>query len=534
MSDAASLTLPHNIEIEEDASAKPGWWKWLIALTASLGAILEVIDTSIVNVALPEMQGNLGATLSEIGWVVTGYAVANVVVIPLSAWLGDYFGKKKYFIFCLIGFTLASVLCGFATSLPMLIISRVLQGLMGGGLLAKAQSILFETFSREEQGLAQGVFGLGVMIGPALGPTLGGYLTDTMGWRSIFFINIPFGILAVIMAALFFIPDKVNTQMNRKVDWWGIGLLTLGLACFQTMLEEGQTEDWFSSEFIVVMATLSFIGLALFIWRELSIDYPAVNLRVLRYKSLAAGSVFSMVLGMGLYGALFVIPVFAQSILHFTAMQTGMLMLPSAIVSALFMMLGSQLSRWIDPRIIIAVGAIILAFTLFNLAGINPNTGEDSLYWPLIWRGIGTVLMFLPLTLATLGPISKEDIPAATGFFNLTRQIGGSIGIAILTTVLAQRENFHRSVLSEHISLYNPNVRAQLNGMAQGFQQSGSHATVAKSQALMTMDNVLNLQATILSFSDIFWMVGIAFILSIGLLFFLGKGNPASMPSDAH
>lgn len=513
---------------------KPGWWKWTVALTASLGAILEVIDTSIVNVALPEMQGNLGATLSEIGWVVTGYAVANVVMIPLSAWLGDYFGKKAYFIFCLIGFTLASVLCGFANSLPMLIFARILQGLAGGGLLAKAQAILFETFPREEQGLAQGVFGLGVMIGPALGPTLGGFLTDTMGWRSIFFINIPFGILAVIMAAIFFLPDRFNEAMNRKVDWLGIGLLTLGLACFQTMLEEGQREDWFDSPFIILMGILSLVGIVLFIWRELSIDYPAVNLRVLRYKSLAAGSAFSMVLGMGLYGALFVIPVFAQNILHYTATQTGMLMLPSAIASALFMMLGSQLSRWFDPRLIIAVGAIILALTLFHLAGINSNTGEDSLYWPLIWRGIGTVLMFLPLTLATIGPIPKEDISAATGFFNLTRQIGGSIGIAVLTTMLAQRENFHRTILSEHLSLYDPAVRMRLEGMTQAFQHRGSDAVVAKSQALMTLDNMLNLQSTILSFADIFWMVGIAFLLSLGLLFFLGKGNPAAMPADTH
>lgn len=526
---SAAAALPQSSGI-----AKPSWWKWMIALTASLGAVLEVIDTSIVNVALNEMQGTLGATLSEIGWVVTGYAVANVIMIPLSAWLGDYFGKKNYFIFCLIGFTLASILCGLSHTLDMLIISRVLQGLAGGGLLAKAQSILFETFKKEEQGLAQAVFGLGVMIGPALGPTLGGYLTDTIGWRWIFFINIPFGILAVIMAAIFFIPDKIKANFDRRVDWWGIGLLAIGLAAFQTMLEEGQQDDWFASRFIVTMAVLSVVGLSLFVWRELSIDYPAVNLRVLKYRSLAAGSVFSMILGLGLYGALFAIPVFAQTILHYTAMQTGLLLLPSAIASAFFMIISGQASKHLDARWVIAFGAIVLAVTMFYLAGINPDSNEQSLYWPLIWRGIGTVFMFLPLTMATIAPIPKEDIPAATGFFNLTRQIGGSVGIAILTTMLAQRENFHRSVLTEHVSFYDPMVRARLTGMAHAFQARGMDAVSAKEKALGALDGMVNMHAAVLSYGDIFWLVGVIFILSLGLLFFLGSGKNSEMPADAH
>jgi DHA2 family multidrug resistance protein len=517
------------------AGERPSWWKWAIAITASLGAVLEVIDTSIVNVALPDMQGNLGATLSEIGWVVTGYAVANVVMIPLSAWLGDYFGKKNYFIFCLIGFTLASVLCGMADTLPLLIIARVLQGLAGGGLLAKGQSIIFETFPPEEQNIAQAVFGLGVMVGPALGPTLGGYITDAIGWRWIFFINIPFGIIAVIAAMIFFHPDKLNPEVrNRKVDWWGIGFLALGLSCFQTMLEEGHQEDWFASSFIVFMAVLSFIGLVLFIWRELTVKHPAVDLRVLRYRSLAAGSVFSSVLGMGLYGAMFALPIFAQTLMHYNAEKTGFLMLPGALASAVFMMVGAQLSKKFDPRFLIAAGSTILAITMFTLAGINPSTNEDSLFWPLIWRGAGTVLMFMPLTLATLGPIPKKDIAAPTGFFNLTRQVGGSIGIAILTTLLAERQNFHRSVLSEHVSLYDPNLRARIEGMTHMFQQKGVDLVTAKHQAMAMLDGMLNQQAAVLSYADIFWFMGIVFIVSMGLLFFLGKGGSGEVPMDAH
>ncbi|HKB89126.1 MAG TPA: DHA2 family efflux MFS transporter permease subunit, partial [Opitutaceae bacterium] len=287
--------------------AKKGMLKWVIAITASLGAILEVIDTSIINVALPDIQGNLGATLSEAGWVSTGYSCANVIIIPLTAWLSLRFGKKQYLLFSLIGFTLASALCGMATNLTMLVIARILQGLAGGGLLAKAQSLLFETFPREEQGQAQALFGIGVIAGPALGPVLGGYLTDTLGWRWIFFINLPFGILAVLMAMTFLPRDRESEIGHQAVDWTGIGLLTIGLACFQTMLEEGQQDDWFSSHFITTMAVGSVIGMGLFIWRELSIDFPAVDLRVLRFRSLAAGSTYSLVLGMGIYGVVFAV-----------------------------------------------------------------------------------------------------------------------------------------------------------------------------------------------------------------------------------
>ncbi len=290
--------------------ADRGILKWVIAVTAALGAILEIIDTSIVNVALPEIRGNLGATLSEAGWVSTGYACANVVMIPLTAWLGYRYGKKQYLLFSLAGFTAASVLCGLSTSLMMLIIARVLQGLCGGGLLAKAQSLLFETFPRHEQPAAQALFGIGVIAGPAFGPVLGGWLTDTLGWRWIFFINLPFGIIAVLMTMVFLPRDRPEDRESKPVDWAGIGLLTLGLACFQTMLEEGQQDDWFSSRFILTMTVGALAGGGLFLWRELTAEHPAVDLRVLRHRSLAAGSVYSLVLGMGLYGVMFAVPIF--------------------------------------------------------------------------------------------------------------------------------------------------------------------------------------------------------------------------------
>lgn len=499
--------------------------KWAIALTASLGAILEVIDTSIVNVALTDMQATLGATVTEIGWVVTGYGIANVVLIPLSPWLGDFFGKKNYFLFSMAGFTVASVLCGLSSNLPMLVIARIIQGLCGGGLLAKAQAILFETFPPAEQGIAQAVFGVGVISGPAIGPTLGGFLTDTWGWRWIFFINLPIGIVAVMMAIVFLQPDsKKRSHSQQQVDWLGIGLLCIAIGSLQTFLEEGEKDGWFESSLIAKLAIAAGVGLALFIWRELSTAAPAVDLRVLRHKSLAAGSLYSGILGMGLYGTLFAVPLFAQGILGFSATQTGWLLAPGALASAITMMLLGKISTKIDARILIAVGAVGLSIVMFDLAKITPQTGSDNLFWPLLWRGAMTVLMFLPLSLATLGTLPKKDISAGSGFYNLTRQLGGSIGIAILTTLLDRRETFHRNILLAKLTPYDSETNQRLNALAELFQSRGFDAATAQQQAIASLSHLVDLQATILSYADIFRFVGVVFLCSLPLLLFLGKG----------
>ncbi|MBD0337467.1 MAG: DHA2 family efflux MFS transporter permease subunit [Cyanobacteria bacterium Co-bin13] len=503
-----------------------GWLKWAIAVTASLGAMLVVIDTSIVNVALTDMQSSVGATISEIGWVVTGYAIANVIIIPLTAWLGDTFGKKRYFVFSLVGFVVASVLCGLAGSLSALIASRILQGLLGGGLLAKAQSILFETFPPSEQGIAQAAFGVGVIAGPAIGPTLGGYLTDTLGWRWIFFINVPVGVVAVLMALLFLPADELRPgRAMPRVDWWGIGLLAISLGSLQTFLEEGESDGWFESQFIVLLAVAASLGLLLFIWRELSARQPAVDLRVLRHRSLAVGSVYSAVVGMGLYGTIFVIPIFAQTVLHFTAQQTGLLIMPGALASAVMMVLMGKLSTQVDPRLLIATGSVFIALVMFDLAHINPGTGSEALFWPLLWRGVSVVMMFLPLSLATLGSLPKADIPAGSGFYNLTRQLGGSIGIALLATVLDRRHTFHRAVLSEHITIYDPQTQERLNALTGAMQSQGFDAATAHQQALSLLSQTLDGQAMMLAFEDLFWVVGLIFLVTLPLVLLLGKGS---------
>jgi DHA2 family multidrug resistance protein len=455
-------------------------------------------------------------------------------MIPLTAWLSDRFGRKQYLLFSLIGFTASSVLCGMANSLGMLIFARVLQGLCGGGLLAKAQSILFETFSKKEQPAAQAIFGIGVIAGPALGPVLGGFLTDSLGWRWIFFINLPVGILAVI-ATIVFLPRDEEAQMDhQRVDWAGIGLLAIGLACLQTMLEEGQQEDWFSSNFIITMALGAAAGLGLFVWRELTVEHPAVDLRVLRHRSLAAGSVYSLVLGMGLYGVMFAVPIFVQDYLHFTAQQSGLLLMPGAIASAVMMIIMGKVSGRFDARLLIAIGAMILVLSAVMLSQINPDTGTQSLFWPLVLRGFGTVMMFLPLSLATLGNLPKRDISAGSGFYNLTRQMGSSIGIALITTVLAHREAVHRAVLVEKVNPYQTETLSRLNLYTGAFAQHSADPALAHNQALKLFDGIVSGQALLLSFADVFLYVAIAFVVTLPLLLLLGKGGNREAAAAAH
>ncbi|AKV01277.1 Inner membrane component of tripartite multidrug resistance system [Labilithrix luteola] len=503
--------------------AEQGSNKWLVAVAVALGALLEIIDTSIVNVALTDMQASLGATLTQITWVITSYAIANVIILPLSAWLGNRFGKKKYFIFSLVGFTAASMLCGMSTTLWMLTVARVLQGLFGGGLLAKAQAILFETFPREEQAMAQGFFGAIVIAGPVIGPTLGGYIVTNINWRWIFFINLPVGIAATFMCVTALPADKKKTGPNAPVDWLAIALLAIGIGCFQTFLEEGYTDDWFESPFVTTMAILGGLGMVLFVFRVLGAKDPVVDLRVLRYRSLWAGSILSVVVGMALYGALFAIPIFSQNVMHYTSQQTGVLLLPGALTSAFAMPIVAILIRKFDPRIVLVGGGLILASAVVLLAQLTPSTGSDDLFWPLVIRAFGTVLMFLPLSMSALGPIPKEDVAGATALFNLTRQLGGSVGVALLTTILGNRQTFHRSVLIEHLAVTDPDVQSRVAQLTGGFVAKGADLLKAKQMALTILDGSTRIQSSVMAFNDTFWITATLIVITLPLVLLLGK-----------
>lgn len=496
--------------------------KWMVAIAVALGALLEVIDTSIVNVALTNMQNAFGATLTQVSWVVSSYAVANVIVLPLTAWLGMRFGKKKYFVASLVGFTAASMLCGIAPNLPVLILARVMQGLMGGGLLAKAQSILFETFPKEEQGQAQGFFGAIVIAGPTIGPTLGGWITTNIDWRWIFYINVPIGIAAVLMCMAFLPEDKGELDKSR-VDWLALALLAIGLGSLQTVLEEGNADAWFESPFIVTLSLAAIGSIVWFVLRQLAAEQPVVDLRVLRHRSLWSGSILSMIVGFALYGAIFAVPVFAQTILGFSSQQTGFLLLPGALTSAFMMPIAAGLTRKFDPRILLVIGGVILVGSMMWLAQLSPQTGAASLFWPLILRSFGTVLMFLPLNMATLGPIPKEDIGKATGFFSLTRQLGGSIGVAVLSTLLERRQAFHRAVIVEKLSSIGAETLDRVRMYSQKFLALGMAEIDARARALKMLDGQVNIQAMVASFGDTFYFTSALVLITLPLVFLLGK-----------
>ena len=509
--------------------------QWLIVITASIGAMLEVVDVSITNVALVHIQANLGATLAEVGWVVTGYAMASVVVIPLSEWLTEVFGQKRYFLLSLLGFTAASMACGLAPNLPLLVLARILQGVLGGGLMPMAQSIMFRSVPKEQQGMAQGVFGVVVLAGPALGPTLGGFLTDTLGWRWVFFINLPIGLLTGLIASRAFPADQRADRIDvrsRGVDWVGIGLLALGLACLQVVLEQGRQYDWLDNPGIRRLVLLAVVALPLFVWWELRRRYPAVDLRVLRHRSLAAGSLFSFVLGVGLYGTVFVVPIFAQTVLNYTATQTGLLMLPGALASAFTMALLGRNANRFDLRWLIATGAVLMVATMFTLSAVGPNTGEQSLFWPLIFRGSTTVMMFLPLSLAALGPLPRSDVGSGSGFFNLSRQLGGTFGIAGLTVLLDHQQAVHRAQLVNHLGVTNPLLQERIQLLEGAMTATAGGVEMAREQAMVILNQQLNLQAALLAYGDVFRAVGAVFLVAIPLVLLLGSSSPTA-PAQA-
>ncbi len=507
--------------------------KWFVAAAVSLAALMEIIDTSIVNVALTEMQASLGATLSEIGWVVTSYGIANVIILPLSAWLGTRFGKKRYFLFSLVGFTVASILCGMASSLTMLVLARILQGLTGGGLLAKAQAILFETFPREEQALAQGVFGAIAIAGPAIGPTLGGWIVTNVDWRWIFFINVPIGAVGVFMSMAALPVDEPSTK-RLPIDWIAIAMLAIGIGSFQTFLEEGNSEDWFESSFITLLAVGAVVGITAFVWRTLRSEHPVVDLRVLRYRSLAAGSVLSVVIGIALYGGIFAVPIFAQTILGYTSQQTGMLMLPSALASAVAMVVASRLLSRLDPRVALTMGGLILTTAIVLLAHLSPDTSSSDLQIPLIIRSFGTVFMFLPLSLAAIGPIPKKDVAAASGFYNLTRQLGGSIGVALLTTLLDKRAAYHTAAIGEHLVSTSPATQSRVDMLTGAMVQKGADLATAHGRALTLLSGAVKRQAAILAFSDTFWATAALVLCSLPLVLLLGRPVQGAKVSAGH
>jgi len=500
--------------------------KYLIAIAVTLAAVLELVDTSIVNVAIPHMMGTLGATLDEVAWVSTSYIIANVIVIPMSSWLSAFFGRRNYLTGSIAIFVIASFFCGAATSLWGLVFWRVVQGLGGGALLSTAQTTIFEAFPLHERGIGQSIFGMGVMVGPTLGPTLGGYIVDAYAWPWIFYINVPLGIFAGYLVWTY-VRDAAYHVKATTVDVLGIVLLTLAVGSLQWMLERGERFDWFESPFVTGLAITSVVSAALLVWRELTIDEPIIDFRILKSRQVAPGVLFAMFLGLALYGSVFVLPVFLQTLHGYTAQQTGMVILPGALASAFTMAIVGRLANKFDARPMIVFGAFLFLGAMVLLSRLTLDAGQDQLFWPLIMRGVGLGFLFVPLTNATVAGLPMRQLGQGTGMFNLMRQLGGSLGIAIMATMLARQTVVQKQLLTEHVGSYDPTTMARLGGLTNGLIARGIDATIAKQQALMIMDRQIATQASVIAFSHIYLIAGISLVAALPLLLIWKTGKGA-------
>jgi DHA2 family multidrug resistance protein len=507
--------------------------RWILAATVTFASMMELIDTSIVNVAIPHMMGNLGATLDQIAWVSTGYIVANVIVLPITGWLSSLLGRRRYFAGSIALFTVASFFCGNAHTLPELVAWRIVQGLGGGALLSTAQAVLYEVFPREEYAAAMAIFGVGIMVGPTLGPTLGGWITDVFSWPWIFYINIPFGMMALLLT-LTYMPDSVHRRAVGRIDYAGLILLVLGIGALQTMLERGERLGWFESGEVVAYAVVSGVSLVALVAHELTTEHPIIDLRILRNRQFAAGVAFAGALGLCLYATVFVLPVYLQSVLGFTAMQTGMVILPGALASAATMAVMGRTGGKYDPRVVITAGVGLFLIAMWRHHRFTTQSGAGDFVLPLILRGVGLGMIFVPLSNLAVARLRMDQIPSAVGLYNLTRQLGGSVGIALSATTLQHLQVEHRALLIEHVNAFNPVATQRLAGLAAVLRAQGVAPAVADLRALAVLNGQVARQALMLSFEDLFLLFGFSLALALPLLLVMKPPKSGMGPGGAH
>ncbi|CAN5716750.1 MDR family MFS transporter [soil metagenome] len=522
-----------------DSLVEYGSRRVIITITAILCALLEIVDTTIVNVAISDMRGTLGATLTEVGWVITAYAIGNVIVVPMTSWLSQQFGRRNYFAASIILFTVCSFLCGNATGIWELVAFRFMQGLGGGALLVTSQTIITESYPIEKRGMAQAIYGLGVIIGPTLGPPLGGYIIENSSWPFIFYINIPIGVIATLLTLQFVRSPKYGEKSAvRDVDWLGIGLLAITVGSLQYVLEKGQDDDWFNSNIILYLIVAAVLGLFFFIWRELSFRNPIVELRVLKNGNLRVGTILSFIMGFGLYGSTFIIPLYTQSILGWTALQAGMLMVPSALTTAFMMpIIGKLLQRGVPQQYLVAAGMLLFAiFTFWGYVILTPDTDTNSFFWILIVRGFGMGMLFIPITVLSLSTLKGQEIGQGAAFTGMMRQLGGSFGIAMITTFIARQNMTHRSNLVSKLDVNNPAVQQKVQALQAGFMSKGINSETALKSSYSALDHIVMKQAAVLSYMDVFLYLGLIFLICVPFVLMVkgNKGQKVSIADAAH
>ncbi|MGH7995366.1 MAG: DHA2 family efflux MFS transporter permease subunit [Opitutaceae bacterium] len=513
--------------------AEVGFRKFIITVTVIAAAVIELIDTSIVNVALSDMSGNLGATLEDVAWVVTSYAIANVIIIPMTSFLAARFGRRNYYIGSILLFTAASIACGQARSIWVLVAFRFIQGIGGGALLSTSQSILFEAFSLEQRGLAAALFSVGVFIGPTIGPTVGGWIIDNYSWPWIFYINVPIGLVAAALSYVY-VREPVHARSAEHIDWAGIGLLVTGLGALQTVLERGEHDDWLSSKFIVTLAVVAAVSLISFIVWETRTKHPVVDLRVLKSRPLATAATLTFVLGFALFATVFIVPLFAQRLLGFSAMQTGMLFLPGAAIAVMLLpLVGRALMKGLPPQILIVGGFSIVAIFAWQLGRLNLDAGPGDFFWPIILRAVGLCFMTVPLTQLAVSGLKTRDIPQGVALNNMMRQLGGSFGIAFINTFLDDRVANHRLDLISRLNLGDPATQRRLHGIAGSLVAHGYSPWEAAHRALAVLEATIVRQANLLSYLDAYRLVAAIAIISLPLILIAGRPGRASATAAA-
>jgi DHA2 family multidrug resistance protein len=501
---------------------RPSANPWIIAATVMSATFMEVLDTSVANVALPHIAGSLSASTDEATWVLTSYLVSNAIILPATGWLSAYFGRKQLLVTCILIFTASSALCGAATSLPLLIVARVLQGIGGGVLQPTAQAVLMESFPFEKRGQAMSVYGMGIIVAPIIGPTLGGWITDNYSWRWIFYINIPVGIIAALMALRTIENPPYLQRVGRAtIDYVGFGLMALWLATFQIVMDKGQEEDWFASTWIVWITAVSVVLLVAFVVRELLVEEPIVDLRVLRNRNFAVGTTLMTIVGGVLYGTTAMLPLFLQTLLGYPALQSGLAVSPRGFGSMASMIIVGRLIGKIDSRLLMAFGFLVLAYSMYALSHVNLEIGMSTVIWPNVVNGFAMGFIFVPMTTTAVATLRREQMSNATGIFSLMRNLGGGIGISAVTTLLARGSQTHQAQLAHHFTPYSVEFRRQFDVLS---------ASLGPDRAYAALYGILRRQASLLAFVDNFRWLVVVCVLCVPLVLMLkrARGGPGA------